>query len=372
MDNGRMRILFTVMLVGSTGCVEDRTIAEPPDQVDLDLGDVPTALGPDNTRFTPRICDARAWQITPDTKDSVLSVVPTTSGATVLAVPTEGGAVRAFRVDQRSFAFDADMRTVRDDRNYTSVSASIVADRFVVASLVDDKVALDIMRDDLGERFGLGDVSGSLMTGMVRSRETQVALVGGPTGVVATTFEGPTWQVTSTANVTKTDIVSLTAMSFHDDALLAYSTSGKECHLTHFATGRETIFRDGCDNARMAVDPATGHGTIVYEQAGNVMRTDLAINSAGSELVGQAQTYEGASSPRTVFDGHRLWVSYIDARGDIVIGLVDGNGNLISRALEGFRPSRNAYDLTVMNGGVWVVGIELDGFLAERICAVAD
>ncbi len=55
-----------------------------------------------------------------------------------------------------------------------------------------------------------------------------------------------------------------------------------------------------------------------------------------------------------------------------VVGFVDDNGTLRSRALEGTRPDHaEAYDLAVFSGGVWAVGVggDGDGFGAQRICA---
>jgi len=374
MDNGKMRILCSLMLVG--GCVAgDNQIVSPPDMPpgpNVDSGDM---MGGDeigdpsapNYLFAD-ICDARAWDITPDAKDIHLAIVPTQSGATVLTVPRDGGAIRGFRVDNRARLFDRDMQTIRDDRNYTSVSANIVADRLVVSSLVDDKIALDIVSDDLAQRHELGDVSGTLISPMVSSRETQIAVVGGPEGVFASTFSGGLWEPMGTSQLLKTPIVSMAAMTYHDDALIAFSTPERECHLQHLATTKDSVVFPGCDNAKFAVDEATGLGLMVYEEAGNLYRTDIAVR-VGNELSNTQLLAEQASSPRVVFDGRRVWASYLNAHGDIIVGFMD-HGAFRSRALEGVRPSPEAYDLAVFDGGVWVVSVELDAFLGERICAV--
>ena len=357
-----------MVLVGG-GCVGDREISNPPDHTNtMDMGD--ETFDPVNVQFRAEICDARAWGITPDTKDVALTVVRTPAGASVLSVPRDGGAVRGFRVDNRGDLFDRDVHTIREDRNYTGVTASMVADRLVVASLVDDKVALDIVSDDLAARHDLGDVSGTLITPVVSSRENQLAFVGSANGVVANSFSGGLWTPTGESDVTKASIVSLTAQNFHDDALVTFSTTTHECHMKHIATGREAVFRDGCDNARMAVDPATGKGVLIYEQSGNVRMNLLRING-NKEISDEVQVFEQASSPRASFDGGHVWVSYLDARGDIVVGFIDPDGNLKSRSLEGFRPG-GAYDLSAFGSGHWVVGVHDSAFLSERICAVRE
>ncbi len=378
MENGMMRTIFALVLVG--GCTfgdNDRTIVDPPAPSPDDMG----AMGGDNTgdfdeptstvALRAEICDARLWDITPDAKDIALRIVGTDRGATVLTVPRDGGAVRAFRVDQRGHLFDRDMHVIRDDRNYTNVSAEIVADRLVVSSLVDDKVALDIVSDDLTQRFGLGDVSGTFVTPMVRSRETQFALVGGADGVFATGFAGDLWQSTGETQLTKLPITTMTAMTYHDDALLALSTSDRECHLMHLATTKDSIMRPGCDNAQIAVDETTGRGLMVYEEAGNLRAVDIGIRD-GNEFSFDRQLAEQATSARVLFAANHLWVSYIDAHGDVVVGVMKPDGTLASRALEGVQPDPAAYALSAFNGGVWVVGVQQDVFLGERICAVKN
>jgi len=230
--------------------------------------------------LTPDICGARAWQITPDSKDLEVHVVPTSAGASVITVPTDGGAVRGFRVDNRGDLFDRDITTIREDRLYSHVQAAIVEDRLVLGSVTDDKVALDIIRDDLGARHDLGDVSGSFVAPVVQSRETQMALVGGAGGMIANNFSGALWQPSGTLTISKASIVSATAMTYHDDAIVAYSTTDHECHFDYIVTGRKSTMRDGCDNAQIAVDTTTGNGFMIYEQAGSEAAPEMASNKS--------------------------------------------------------------------------------------------
>jgi hypothetical protein len=280
--------------------------------------------------------------------------------------------VRGFRVDHRADLFDRDMATIREDRLYSHLQANVVNDRLVLGSVTDDKVALDIVRDDLGARHDLGDVSGTFVTPIVSSRETQLALAGDANGMTANQFSGSLWQPSGTQQITKASIVSATAMSYHDDALAIYSTSDHECHLDHIATGRTSVMRDGCDNAQIAVDVSNGNGFIIYEQGGSVMQTKLKINATdNSEFQTTTVLAEGASQPRVAFDGHFFWTSYLDVRGNIVVGVMDGKYVLTSRILDGFQPG-TAYDLEVFSGGVWIAGVHESAFLAERFCATLE
>jgi hypothetical protein len=341
----------------------------------MDLGDMDDngELGdiapPPLTTYAADVCDQRTWDITPDAKNIDLKVVRTSTGASVLMVPKDGGAVRGFRVDQRGDLFDRDVVTLRDDRNYTSLSASIAADRLVLASLVDDKVTLDIVRDDLGALHNLGSL-GPLVTdsAVITARDTQIALVGGPDGVVANGFTGGLWTSTDPVAVTKAPVVSITATPFLSDTILAWSTTTKECHLQRFAGKQESVRSFGCDDARIAMDAASLRGQLVFVENGNVFRSDIIIGGE-SELASKVQIAEAGSSPRVAFDGSKFWISYINAHGDVVVGFLDG-GRLASRALEGTRPDAEAYDLSVFADGPWIVsGNDASTMSALRICA---
>jgi len=70
-----------------------------------------------------------------------------------------------------------------------------------------------------------------------------------------------------------------------------------------------------------------------------------------------------------VFDGSRYWVSYIDARGDIVVGYLDGSNHLVSMALIGPKPARDAYELVMVDNHPWVFSVDpANGYMAHRMC----
>lgn len=359
------------MLILGGGCAlgDDNRPTEPNDPLlPEEMGEVDD-LGGISARIAA-VCDEKTWDIVPDTKHLDVAVVQTATGASVFGVPKDGGAVRGFRVDQRGDAFDRDMVAIREDRNYTSVSASVAADRLVVASVVGDKVAIDIVRDDLGAVHGLGDVSGSLVTDVpvVTSRDEQIALVGGSFGVFANGFTGGLWESTGEVEVSKAAITSLTATSYLDDAIFAWSTDTKECFVQRYASRDTANLKFGCEGARISMNDADGSGMLVFEEAGLIYRTDIYLG-AQSNLANKVRIADMASSPRVVFDGEHHWISYINARGEVVVGFVDERGNLVSRSLAGTTPSEpDAYELAVFGNGVWVVDVDTDGFGAQRMC----
>ncbi len=360
-----MRLFCTLILVGS-GCSFDAIEERSPDDVaENDSDFTPEPVAP----LIADVCDQRTWEIQPDTKQLDISVVATAAGATVFTVPKDGGAVRGFRVDQRADLFDREMATVRDDQSYTSVNASIAAGRVVVASTAGERTAMDLVRDDLGAQYRLGEFEGSLVTDapILTSRATQFALVGGATGLTASGFVGGTWDSAQPLQVTKSPIVSMTGAARNSDAFIVWGESDRTCHWMQLSSGQHSYRDFGCADVRMAINPhaVRNHSMVVYEEDGSIYRTDLE-----SDLTIKRPLAAHGSSPRVVFDGTYYWASYINLHGDLVVGFVDDNGTLHSRALEGTRPDHaEAYDLAVFGGGVWVVGVKDDGFGAQHICA---
>ncbi len=364
LDNGEMRFFCTLILVGS-GCSLDTVEGPSPDDVAENDDDfTPQPVAP----LIADVCEQRTWEIQPDTKQLDVSVVATAAGASVFTVPKAGGAVRGFRVDHRAELFDREMATVRDDQSYTSVNASVAAGRVVVAS-TGERVTVDNVRDDLGAQYPLGEFEGSLVTDapMLTSRTTQFALVGGPTGLTASGFVGGDWQSAQPLQLTKSAIVSMTGATRGSDAFIAWAEADRTCHYMQMSSGQHSYRDFGCADVRMAINPDSvrNHSMLVYEEDGSIYRTDLE-----TDLTLKTRIAVHGSSPRVVFDGTYYWTSYLDFHGDVVVGFVDDNGTLHSRALEGTRPDHaEAYDLAVFSGGVWVVGVTDNGFGAQRICA---
>jgi len=73
-----------------------------------------------------------------------------------------------------------------------------------------------------------------------------------------------------------------------------------------------------------------------------------------------------------VFDGSRYWVSYIDARGDVVVGYLDANNQLISMGIVGGKPAHDAYELVMVDDHPWIFTTDpTNGYMAHRLCLTA-
>jgi hypothetical protein len=365
-----------MVLVGS-GCVDDRTVIDPPDMGDTmdmgsDMGEFDTMPPP--VPLKASVCDIKKWDVQPDAKDLDLHVVATANGGTVVAVPKDGGVVRGFRVDHRGDMFDADMQKLREDRNYTGAKVSVAGDRLVVASTTNDTTVLDIYSDDLVQRHELGEFAGSMVTNqpMLTSRANHIALTGGADGLVANPFAQLSWEPAAPVAVTEEAVTSIAAAPFITDTILAWSTASNECHVRRFSAAGESSRPFACNQVRIAMNESTLKGQMVYVESGEVFRSDIIIG-APNMIATKVKIGEG-SSPRVAFDGTRFWVSFLDAHGTAIIGFVDTKNRdekdrFVSRALEGMLPAPDAYDLSVFSGGPWIVNTHSTAFGAVRMCA---
>jgi hypothetical protein len=62
-------------------------------------------------------------------------------------------------------------------------------------------------------------------------------------------------------------------------------------------------------------------------------------------------------------------VSYIDERGEIVMGFLTGDGNqMISTAVSASAPAHDGYDIAMFDGSPWVFALDRNGYTAHRMC----
>ena len=114
--------------------------------------------------------------------------------------------------------------------------------------------------------------------------------------------------------------------------------------------------------------PASGHRRSARDEVEAAEHPSLIVTIGGDAPVLRAN----ATSPRTVFDGQRFWISYIDERGDVVAGFLDGNRKPVTMALNGVHPSREGYELAIVNGAPTIFALDDTGYSAYGLCAVTE
>ncbi|MGE0869259.1 MAG: hypothetical protein AB7P03_11875 [Kofleriaceae bacterium] len=368
-----MRPLFPLVFVVMAGCGDD-SIVETDDSADFDpvndqtlVSDVPTG------RVFPYVCAARSWPgVVPPAKDADIAVVPMGTGAAVLAVARQGGPLLGFKIDGRGLIVgDEQGVKVRMDQDFTGVTGTMLDDRLVLGLVRDGKVSITVLRDDLLD-FRELDVLGSSMVGeipMMHVRDERVAMTGGSSGIVMSGYD-QAWTPAGSDVVATSIPTSMAGAVYGGDAMVAWSNDDG-CHLQRVASRIESTRQIPCTNPRIAMNYARRNGVMAYEDGENVMISDLVVSSH-NEIANQLHLLDSAREPRVAFDGARFWVSYLNSHGDVTVGILDNNHELMALALDGNKPEPKAYELAVISGAVWVFAIDDSGYVAHRICLAAE
>jgi hypothetical protein len=367
-----MRSFFAVSLALITGC-GDNLSGDPADPQD-ENGDLTGAVEDDGIipRLIPEVCASRSWpEAYVEAKDSDLAVVPMTHGAAVLAVPRSGGDLRGFLVDGRGLIMGdpAGMKIIGG--KFTGVSATVTDSRLIVGLVDGSNVAVNVLRDDLGDYRALATVAGSYVgdATVMHARGERITATGGATGMVLSTFDSQ-WASVGSELLARSVPTGMTTTAYGNDAMVAWTTAG-ECHLQRVASNIHSEQTFPCTNGRLAVDYGSRSGQLVYQDGGDILLSNIVVSSH-NEIANQLMLAPGGKDPRITFDGTRYWVSYTNIHNDVVVGYLDDKNNLVSTAIEGMRPMADAYELAFVNGAIWVYALDETGFNASRMCLTRE
>jgi hypothetical protein len=336
-----------------------------------------TNTGPDLNPLPhtyPEICGYAQWTtvIAADPMMQV-SVVKRLYGADVLAVPRAGGTLTGFAIDDRMDMM-TDPNGTKIDVNseaFTAVSSAVVANRLVATAVDIDAVKVTLLQDDLTSPQEIAKLPGTFMAqpAFLHADGQTMIPVGGPDGLEMTQFDAA-WNPIATKLVGPSKPVSgMAATQYGDTVLGVWSTVSGECYvesLPALVQGPQSKVSFPCDAPRIAGDISAGTAKIVFEADGTVRLMHVAHTQMGGDSV---LLRPDARSPRVVFDGSRYWISYIDGRGDVAVGFLDGNNELVSVGLIGSRPSHDAYELVMVDNHPWVFAVDpTNGYTAHRMC----
>ena len=367
-----MRSFLAVSLMVIGGCGDNLGGGE--DTGDHDTG----GAGIDNSgevinKLIPEVCASHSWpSVFAQDKNLDLRAVPTQQGAAIFSVARGGGSLYGFVVDARGLIIGDVAGTKVVDGTFTSMSATEIDGRLVVALLDGTKIFVNLLRDDLGETHLLDTMSGTMLgdTLIMHSRDNYVAAAGGAAGITTSTFDA-NWTALGTDVVQTSSPLSMTSTRYGNDAMIAWSTPG-DCHLARLGANTHNTRGFPCRNNRIASNFDEKSGEMVFEENGGVHHSDILVG-AHNDIANNNQLVSVGTSPRVVHDGKRYWVSYINAHGDITLGYLEDDGSLASMAIEGIRPMDGAYDLAVIDGSVWVYAFDGDNhYSANKMCLTRE
>jgi hypothetical protein len=364
---GRFSSLVVLLLAAcGDNLVDGGTSPVPIDDVD------PSGNASELPRYVPSVCGVQTWStnVTGGDAGMNVSVAPRADGAVVLATPRAGGLLTGFVLDTRMNMVS--VNKVAIDGAFTQVVASYVHNRLVSTATQDGAVFMHLLDDDLSNPQLTAKLPGNYVADPAFF-ETQTDLVmpiAGNDGLSLHRFNASFEAVESKLVVPSSPARSMTAAQMGAALLTSWSTD-TECYImmtSTFGGGLDTRLPVTCANQRIAVGD-TGQAVMVFDSVDGVRMMTIQPSQFG----GNSRVLRDASAaPRTLFDGTNFWISYVDIRGDVIVGFLDANHQLVSMSLAGPKPEAGAYEMAIVDGSPWVFALGNEGYAAYRMCVEAQ
>jgi hypothetical protein len=321
-------------------------------------------------RYVPSVCGVQTWQtnIAGDPAMNV-SVAEVPGGAAVLATPRSGGKLTGFVLDTRMNMVSADKLPI--DGLFTHVTASYVENRMVSTAVQGGSVFLHLLDNDLTNPQYTAKLPGSYVAepAFFKTQADLVMPVAGDDGLWLYRFDD-SFEPTGSVHVVPTKPARSFAAAQLGVALMTAWSTDSECYMmltSTFSGGVDTRVPVACHDPRISVNQKTGEGVMVFDSPDGVRMMGIQTTQFGG---GARVLRTGTSAARTLFDGTNFWISYLDERGDILVGFLDGNRQLITMSLagEGSKPEAQAYELVMVDNNPWVFSLGTEGYTAHRMC----
>jgi hypothetical protein len=337
----------------------------------------PVGTATPTPRYVPSVCGVQSWTADLGTTRSGVgmnvSVAPRPEGAVMLATPRTGGSPIGIVLDTRMDMVSAPKLGI--DGTFTQVVASYAQDRVTATGVSDGAVTVHVLGDDISINSQSAKVPGTQIAdpAFYKSQHGVMMPVAGDDGLWFHLLD-PSFNVVESKQVLATKPVrSMTAAQLGVAVMTAWSTDS-ECYLmlsSTFSAGPYTRVPFACPNPRISVDLKTGDGVVTFDSPEGVRALDIKAMLYGGGGAARLLRPE-TSAPRTLFDGTNHWVSYLDSRGDIIVGFLDANGQPVTMSLAGPKPAQGAYELVMVEHSPWVFSLGDDGYSAYRMCVDAQ
>jgi hypothetical protein len=329
-------------------------------------------------RYVPSVCGVQSWTTglaaIPGMNVSVAArhdVTGVPDGAVVLATPREGGTLTGFVLDTRMDMVSE--RKLAIDGAFTQVVASYVNDRLVSTAVQDGAVFMHLLDNDLGNPQYTAKLPGTMVAdpAFYKTQADIVMPVAGDDGLWLHRFDDSLEPLDSKLVIPTKPARSMTAAQMGVALFTAWSTDS-ECYMmltSTFGGGIDTRLPVACHDPRISINQQTSEGVMVFDSPEGVRL----MNIYGGQFGGDARVLrEGTGAARTVHDGTSFWISYLDTRGDIIVGFLDGKRQLVTMSLAHPRPEAGAYELVMVDGSPWVFSLGVGGYSAYRMCIDAQ
>ncbi len=327
-----------------------------------------TTIGP-TPATTVQVCATSSFTtpLVAGVDDLDLAVAVTTAGPSLFGVDKAGGNLLGMEL-AGEFATTASAPKVVNNGNFSATSASYVAGKTIAAAMSGTTIVVQMVPPGLSNPTTFG-----MLDGMYVSKNTMSLANGNritPTscssGLTVNPFDTSWNPVASQLSVTTSQSTGITSTAFGTDAMVVWSTTSS-CHLErviNFGTGSGGMTNSPCSSPRIAANVATSTGMLAFEAADGIHTSTFSANAFGASTPLIAPN---GTSPRIVFDGTSYWVAYVEGNGVLAVGFIDASGKLQATVTD-LTARRDAFELTTVNGNVWVVAADHTGVAAREIC----
>jgi len=239
----------------------------------------------------------------------------------------------------------------------------------VSTAVQDGAVFLHLLDNDLGNPEFTAKLPGTFVAepAFYKVQADLVMPIVGDNGLTLHRFDDSFEPLDSRLVVPTKPARSMAAAQMGVAMLTAWSTDS-ECYLmltSTFSAGIDTRVPVACADPRISVNQKTGEAVMVFDTVDGVRM----MNIQQTQFGGDARLLRDSSgAPRTLFDGTNFWISYLDTRGDIIVGILDGKRQLITMSLAGPKPEAGAYEMVMVDGNPWVFALGTEGYTAHRMC----
>lgn len=331
----------------------------------------PGAIGTPTPRFTPEVCGVMSWdQVGLDAAQDVSVAARSGGGATVFATPLAGGAITGFQLDPRmNMETGTISKLPMSNGAFTKGTVSYIHDRPVSAAIAEDAVFVHMLDENLSSAEYITKLPATSIgePTFFYAQGNLVMPVGTKDGLYMHRFQDSLEPIDSKLFKSSKPVLGVTSAQLQTYMMTAFTTE-TECHLlwnTTYEPGVSAKVDAPCPAPRLALDESTGDAVLVFDSVDGIRLMPIHLTMFG----GDAPVIRAdATSPRALFDGERFWVSYLDTRGDVIVGFLDENHNPVTMSLGAPQPERAAFELLMINNAPTVVSLDENGYTAYRMC----
>lgn len=355
-----------VLLLGAAACGDNLepdpgTINGGTDQVD------PSGNQTASPRFVPSVCGAQTYTTNLSGDGMQLSVAARPQGAVLLTTSTAGSLMSGFVLDDRMQMQAATKLAI--DGSFTSVVASYRNETLVSTAVQDGAVFMHLLDPDLRNPQYTAKLPGRLVAepAFYNAQGDLVMPIAGDDGLWLGRFQDSFEPIDGKLMIPSKPARSIAAAQIGVSTVVAWSTDS-ECYMyatSKFGSGVDSRLPVACNDPRIAVNQKTGEGVMLFNTSEGVRLMNISSTLFSGDA---ALLRDSTSDPRAMFDGTNFWVSYLDTRGDILVGFLDANHHPVTMSLAGPKPSSQAYDLVMIQGAPWIVSLDNGTASAYRLC----